>query len=58
MAIEDLLWWRGRVGDSPVEHGGLSNQPNCCFRHPFPKYDVFVVDVRFNLLFRFDIENL
>ena|ERR1700676_3126662 len=58
MTVEDFLG-RGRlVCDSPVEDGCVGHHPDCGFGHPFPEYDILIVDMRFDFLLRLNVENL
>lgn len=58
MTIEDFLRGGCLVGDCPVVYGAFCDHSNGSIRHPFPEYDVFIVDVRFDLLLRFNVEDL
>lgn len=58
MTVENLLGRRGLVGDGPMKDRRVGYNSDRCIRYPLPKYDIFVIDMGFNLLLRFDIENL
>jgi hypothetical protein len=58
MSVEDLLRWACSIFDSPMEDSRLANEAEGAIVNPLPKYDVFVDNVRLDLLLRVNVKHL
>lgn len=58
VTVKDLLRGRCICINRPVEYGVFGDETNGLLINPLPKRDVFVHDVRLELRFQLEIENL
>ena len=58
MAVKYFLRWWCLVWNCPMIHRGFCDHADGSVRYPLPKYDILIVAMWFNLLPRFNVEDL